>query len=218
MDQKFGILNVQVPIRMTVIKLASGLFIYNPVAATPEVVQWIKDLEVREGKAVKYIVVGSVAAEHKVYASVLAQKFSKADVWLTQGQYSFPANLPQSFLGFPSSRTKFLNPDGSGGDAAWKEELQYLTLGPFISRDGAFAESVFLHKPTQTLLCTDTVLEVTDEVPNIYDVDPHPLLFHARDTVSDVLVDSEEVRKRGYRRIVLFGLYFTPSAIVIKDV
>jgi len=202
---------------MTILKLKSGLFIYNPVAATPEVVDWIKDLCEKEQTTVKSIVVGSVAAEHKVYASVMAQKFPKADVWLTQGQYSFPANLPQSFLGFPPSRTKFLNPDGTGGDPAW-EELQYLTLGPFISRDGAFAETVFLHKPTQTLLCTDTVLEVTEEVPKIYDLDPHPLLFHARDTVSDVLEDTEEVRKRGYRRVVLFGLFFTPSAIVIKDV
>jgi len=217
-DQKFGILNVQVPIRMTVIKLKSGLFLYNPIAATPEVVTWLKNLCTSENTTIQSIVIGSVAAEHKVYASVLAQKFPKAKVWLTEGQYSFPANLPQSFLGFPSDRTSFLNPDGTGGEDSWSEELQYLTLGPFISRDGAFAESVFLHKPTQTLLCTDTVLEVTDEVPNIYDVDPHPLLFHARDTVTDVLQDTEEIRKLGYRRVVLFGLFFTPSAIVIKDV
>lgn len=32
-DQKFGILNVQVPLRMTVVKLSDGgLFVYNPVA------------------------------------------------------------------------------------------------------------------------------------------------------------------------------------------
>ena len=34
-DQKFGILDVQVPLRMTVIRLKNGgLFVYNPIAAT----------------------------------------------------------------------------------------------------------------------------------------------------------------------------------------
>ena len=58
--QKFGILNVQVPLRMTIIKLeGGGLFIYDPVAATPEVVSYIRDLEKVYGP-VKHIVLGSV--------------------------------------------------------------------------------------------------------------------------------------------------------------
>jgi hypothetical protein len=97
------------------------------------------------------------------------------------------------------------------------QEFEFQTLGPLISKDGAFGETVFLHKPTETLLVTDTVLEVTDEVPKIFDADPRPLLFHARDTVTDVVADTKEVRERGWRRIVLFGLFFTPGAIVIKD-
>ena len=32
-------------------------------------------------------------------------------------------------------------------------------------RDGAFGETVFCHKDTKTLIVTDTVLEVTEEVP-----------------------------------------------------
>lgn len=64
---------------------------------------------------------------------------------------------------------------------------------------------------------TDTVLEVTDEVPEIYDLDPKPLLYHARDTVTEIVEDTEEIRKRGWRRVVLFGLFFNPGAIDIKD-
>jgi Domain of unknown function (DUF4336) len=97
----------------------------------------------------------------------------------------------------------------------WKD-FDYLILGPLISRDGAFGETVFLHKDTKTLIVTDTVLEVTEDVPEICALQPEPLLYHARDTVTQVVENTEEVRKRGWRRIALFGLFFTPSAIDIK--
>ena len=132
-DQKFGILNVQVPLRMTVIKLSDGgLFVYNPVAATPECIGMLNQLVEKYGP-IKHIVVGSVALEHKVYAGVLAQKFPSAQVWLTPGQYSFPVNLPDPFLGYPSSRTKTI-PKPEDAPEDWKKDFDLLTLGPFISR------------------------------------------------------------------------------------
>lgn len=132
-DQKFGILDVQVPLRMTVVKLADGgLFLYNPVAATPECVDFLKGLITKHG-TLKHIVVGSVALEHKVYAGVLAQKFPKAQVWLTPGQYSFPTNLPNPFLGFPLERTRDI-PKPENAPEEWKKNFDFLTLGPLISR------------------------------------------------------------------------------------
>lgn len=215
-DQKFGILNVQVPVRMTVVKLSSGgLFVYDPIAATPEVVSFVRDLERQHGP-VKHIVLGSVAIEHKVYAGVFAQKFKDAQVWLQDGQYSFPSNLPPSFLGFPVGRTRPMPKTIADAPSDWGD-FEFETLGPVISRDGAFGETVFFHKDTKTLLCTDTVVEVTEEVPKIFDLDPKPLLYHARDTMTDVVENNEEVRKKGWRRVVLFGLYFMPGAIVVKD-
>lgn len=215
-DQRLGILNVQVPLRMTVVKLqGGGLFVYDPVAATPELVGYIHALEKEHGE-VKHIVLGSVAIEHKAYCGVFAQKFSNAQVWVTPGQYSFPSNLPISWLGFPAGRTKLIPRSKEDAPADWNE-FEFRTLGPLISKDGAFGETVFFHKPTETLLVTDTVLEVTDDVPKIFDEDPRPLLFHARDTVTDVVEDTIDARERGWRRIVLFGLFFTPGAINIKD-
>lgn len=217
LDQKFGILNVQVPIRMTVVKLKSGgLFVYNPVAATPECVSMLQDL-VKEHGPLKYIVVGSVALEHKAYAGVLAQKFPKADVWLAPGQYSFPVNLPNPFLGYPLARTKIIPERTEDAPDDWAETFDFKTLGPFKSRDGAFSETVFRHKASKTLIVTDTVLEVTEEVPEILELDPSPLLYHARDTVTQVVENTPETRKLGWRRVALFGLFFTPSAIDIKD-
>jgi Domain of unknown function (DUF4336) len=218
-DQKFGILNVQVPLRMTVVRLQNnaGLFVYNPIAATPQCVEFVRALEARYGP-VKHIVVGSVALEHKAYAGVFAQKFKSATVWLQPGQYSVPVDLPDSFLGFPRKRTKTIPRTIADAPPDWQAELDVATLGPIISRDGAFGETVILHKPTKTLLVTDTAVQCNSDVPKIYDIDPAPLLFHARDTVTDIVQDTPLTRQKGWRRIVLFGLYFMPSAIVIKDV
>jgi hypothetical protein len=133
LDQKFGILNVQVPLRMTVVKHSDGgLFLYNPVAATPECLDMLKGL-IKEHGPLRHIVVGSVALEHKVYAGVMAQKFTKAQVWLTPGQYSFPTNLPNPFLGFPLSRTNDI-PNPEDAPQEWKNDFDFLTLGPLISR------------------------------------------------------------------------------------
>lgn len=218
-DQKFGILNVQVPLRMTVIKLSQeaggGLFVYDPIAATPELLGYLKALE-REHGPIKHVVLGSVAIEHKVYAGVFAQKFPTAEVWVQEGQYAFPSNLPIPFLGFPAGRTKVIPATEAEAPSGWKD-FEFRTLGPLISKDGAFGETVFFHKPTNTLLVTDTVVEVTKDVPKIFEDDPKPLLYHARDTVTDIVEDTPEVRERGWRRVVLFGLFFTPGAITIKD-
>lgn len=216
LDQKFGILNVQVPVRMTIIKLSTGgLFVYDPIAATPECLSFVRALEKEHGP-VKHIVLGSVAIEHKTYAGVFAQKFKDAQVWIQPGQYAFPSNLPTSFLGFPEGRTKIIPANKADAPSDWLKDFDYETLGTIISRDGAFGETVFFHKDTKTLLCTDTVLEVTDDVPKVFDSDPAPLLYHARDTMTQMVTDTEEVRKKGWRRVVLFGLFFNPGAIKIK--
>ena len=205
---------------MTVIKLSTGgLFVYDPIAATPELLSYMNELVKLHGP-VKHIVLGSVAIEHKVYAGVFAQKFPRAQVWVQPGQYAFPQNLPIPFLGFPAGRTKVIpsnNDEAAAVPSDWND-FDFRTLGPLISKDGAFGETVFFHKPTKTLLVTDTVLEVTNEVPKIFDDDPCPLLFHARSTVTEVVEDTPEVRERGWRRVVLFGLFFTPGALKIKDV
>ena len=201
---------------MTVIKLSDGgLFVYDPIAATPELLSYMKDLEKKYGP-VKHIVLGSVAVEHKVYAGVFAQKFPKAKVWVQPGQYAFPQNLPVPLLGFPADRTNVIPPSKEEAPSDWKD-FEFRTLGPLISKDGAFGETVFFHKSTKTLLVTDTVVEVTDSVPKIFEEDPRPLLFHARSTVTEVVEDTPEVRERGWRRVVLFGLFFTPGALKIKD-
>lgn len=106
-DQKFGILNVQVPLPMTLVKLSTGgLLVYNPIAATPECLKLVREIVAQHGP-VRHVIVGSVALEHKAYAGVFSQKFPTAQVWLTPGQYSFPAKLPESFFGFPCGTNEY---------------------------------------------------------------------------------------------------------------
>ena len=220
-DQKFGILNVQVPSRMVVIKLSAasggGLWIYNPIAATRNLVECVRALEKVHGP-VRHIVLGTVAIEHKTYCGPFAQKFPQATVWLQPGQYAVPLDLSPELLGFPTGgRTKVL--PAKAADTPWAADLDQETLGPFISRDGAFGETAFFHAATKTVVLTDTVVQVTDELPEIYRLDKRPLLYHSRTTITDVIdPNDEESLRRGWRRIQLFGLFFMPAGIDVKSV
>ena len=222
-DQKFGILNVQVPSRMVVVKLSEasggGLFVYNPIAATRELVAMVRTLEAAHGP-VRHVVLGTVAIEHKTYCGVFAAKFPKATVWTQPGQYAVPVNLPLELVGFPLGRTRTL--PAAAADAPWAADLDMKTLGPFISRDGAFGETAFLHRKSKTLLVTDTVVQVSEAIPPVYlldDAAKRPLLYHARDTIAQSISPADMgALTRGWRRVQLFGLFFMPSAIAVHSV
>lgn len=211
-DQIQGILYVVVPIRMTVVKLdAGGLLIYAPVAPTIECIRLVKELVAKHGD-VKYIILPTISGlEHKVFVGPFARRFPNAQVFVAPNQWSFPLNLPLSWLGFPSKRTQVLPSDST--QAPFANEFDYAILGPIELGPGRFAEVALFHKRSRTLLVTDSVLCVPEEPPEIVQLDPYPLLFHAKDDAFDVAEDSEANRRQGWQRISLFALYFRPSAM-----
>jgi hypothetical protein len=213
-DQLQGILYVVVPIRMTVVRLnAGGLLVYAPIAPTPECIRLVQELVTAHGD-VKYIILPTVSGlEHKVFVGPFARRFSKAQVFVAPDQWSFPLNLPLSWLGFPAKRTVVLPPDSMATPFA--DEFDYATLGPIALGLGPFSEVAFFHKRSRTLLVTDMVISIPAEPPAIAQLDPYPLLYHARDHASEVVVDSPTNRRKGWQRIVLFALYFRPSALEI---
>ncbi|GAB4198133.1 MAG: DUF4336 domain-containing protein [Coleofasciculaceae cyanobacterium] len=213
-EQLQGILYVAVPIRMTVVKLErGGLFIYAPVAPTPECIRLLNELVAVYGD-VKYIILPTISGlEHKVFVGPFARRFPKAQVFIAPNQWSFPLNLPLSWLGFPEKRTQAL-PKYSI-TAPFAEEFDYAILGPINLGVGAFAEVAFFHKRSRTLLVTDSVVSVPEEPPAIVQLDPYPLLFHAKDNAFDVVEDSEANRRKGWQRISLFSFYFRPSALEV---
>lgn len=217
-DQIQGIVNVNTPVRSTVIKLKEGgLFVYNPVGPTDEYIAMMRDLEERYG-VVKYIVLGSLGLEHKAFAGPFSKYFKNAEIFLQPGQWSFPVNLPSRLFGFsPLADIKEI--PISSKDAPWSGDLDHITLQKLKFKSvGGFGETAFLHKQTGTLLVTDAVVKVEADAPAIIQEDPRALLFHARDTMTDVVVDNKETRRKGWRRMVLFGLVFYPSGIEVSGV
>ncbi len=211
-EQLQGIFYVVVPIRMTVVKLAAGgLLVYAPVAPTPECIRLVNELVAEHGD-VKYIILPTVSGiEHKVFVGPFARKFPKTHVYVSPHQWSFPFNLPLSWLGMPWGRTSILPQDPA--QLPFGEQFDYAILGSIELGLGKFAEVALFDKRSQTLLVTDTIISVPEKPPEILLIDPYPLLFHARDGADEPVVDTEVNRIRGWQRTALFLFYFRPQVL-----
>ncbi|MBD2353618.1 DUF4336 domain-containing protein [Tolypothrix sp. FACHB-123] len=211
-DQIQGIFYVVVPIRMTVVKLeAGGLLVYAPVAPTAECIRLVNELVAEHGE-VQYIILPTISGlEHKVFVGPFARCFPQAQVFVAPSQWSFPLNLPLSWLGLPAKTTQILPADSQ--KTPFADEFDYAILGPINLGPGKFAEVAFFHKRSHTLLLTDTILSVPEEPPAIVQLDPYPLLFHAKENAGDIVVDNQANRRKGWQRISLFALYFQPSVL-----
>jgi len=215
LDQLQGIINVNVPVRSTIVKLKDGLWINNPVGPTPECISIIRTLEQSHGK-VKYILLSTLGIEHKGTASVFSRFFSSASIWIQPGQYSFPINLPTNLF-FPFGKSISTIPYNSS-QAPWNDEIDHLVLKPLVPKGvGGFSETAFFHKETKTLLVTDIIIKITAEPPAIIQDDPRALLYHARKNMMEIITDTPGNRRIGWRRMVLFGLVFMPGGIKITD-
>ena len=216
LDQIQGIVNVNVPVRSVIVKLRKGgLLVYNPVAPTKECLDMVSNLEKEHGK-VKHIVLGTLGLEHKALAGPFTQYYYNAEIWLQPGQWSFPINLPNVFLGFPLNN-KVKEIPANSIDAPWFDDFDHAVLGPLRFKSvGGFGETALFHRDTNTLIVTDTVVKVADQPAKILEEDPRALLYHSRDSVTDSIEDTDDARKRGWRRMILFGLVFFPSGISVS--
>ena len=215
-DQLQGIFYVVVPIRMTVIKLEEGgLLVYAPVAPTPQCIRLVKELVEQHGD-VKYIILPTISGlEHKNCVGPFARKFPNSQVYVAPYQWSFPVNLPLSWLGFPPKRTHILPQDSSL--TPFSNEFDYEILGDIDLRLGQFEEVAFFHKRSQTLLVTDSIVSIPATPPKIVEQDLYPLLFHARESGKEEIVDTPENRIKGWKRICLFSMYFRASVLDVPD-
>ncbi|AIE72825.1 hypothetical protein D082_02960 [Synechocystis sp. PCC 6714] len=216
LEQVQGIFYVVVPIRMTVVRLnTGGLLIYSPIAPTEECVKLLGQLTAKYGP-VKYIILPTISGlEHKANVAPLARRFPEATVYVAPGQWSFPLNLPLSWLGFPGDRTKVLPADSA--ETPFAGEFDYAYLGPLDLRLGKFGEVAFFHWPSHSLLVTDTLLVLSENPPSVLELDPTPLLFHARDNATDKVENTLVNRAKGWQRICLFSLYFQASTLEVPQ-
>ena len=208
-EQLQGVYYVAVPIRLTVVKVPGGLMLVNPLPPTQELRNGLAALEAEHGPVNAIVLPTASGLEHKLPLGPLARAFPDAELWVCPGQWSFPVQLPLSWLGVPAKRTKILLSDG----VPHPEVCQWISLGPLDLGVGRFQEISCLHQPSGALVITDALVGIHSKPPAIFDRDPTPLLFHARDRGDQPLSDSPETRRRGWARLVLFASYLRPHCL-----
>jgi hypothetical protein len=212
-EQLHGIWYVAVPIRMTVIKVTGGLLLYAPITPTPEVCTKLKELECLHGPVCSIILPTTSGLEHKLSVPAMARAFPMATVWISDYQWSFPLRLPSPWLGFPANRTKILFRDG----LPHTNDLEWIALGPLHLGLGTFLEVACFDRNTGTLLVTDALVSISETPPLIFDLDPLPLLFHARERGFEPILDTPEMRQKGWLRVILFANYLRPQYLQIRQ-
>ncbi|MFO7630020.1 MAG: DUF4336 domain-containing protein [Prochlorococcaceae cyanobacterium] len=211
-EQLQGVFYVAVPIRMTVLRLRQGLLLYAPVAPTAELLAALRQLEQSFGPVQTIVLPTASGLEHKVPVPAMARAFPGATLWLTPRQWSFPLRLPPSWLGFPARRTRLLFEDG----LPHADELAWQRLGPLDLGVGCFEEVACLHRASGALLVTDALVALEADPPALFELDPTPLLFHARERGDEPLLDTPEARRRGWQRILLFASFLRPSSLEVS--
>ena len=210
-EQLQGVYYVAVPIRMTVLRLQNGLLLYAPVAPTAEVRDQLALLEQQHGPVQTIVLPSSSGLEHKLPVPAMARAFPQAQVWVTPGQWSFPVPLPLGWLGFPQGRTRVLFEQG----LPHSQELDWCPLGPLNLGVGTFMEAACLHRSSGSLLVTDALISIGREPPAVFELDPTPLLFHAREQGDQPLDDGPQQRQKGWQRLALFASYLRPASLQV---
>jgi len=163
-EQCIALAFVSTNIRMTAVRLRDGgLWVSAPIAPTRQCLRLLDEL----GK-VAYLVIPSTALEHKASLAEFSRTYPKAEVWVTPGQAP-PITVP--------SNSRIL---GQGPAPMWADELdcKIFYVSPPIT--DTFAEAVFFHKETRSLLVTDCALKLPSAAPKIlesygYDGTPGPI-------------------------------------------
>lgn len=162
-EQCIALASVSTNIRMTVVKLQDGsLWVSAPISPTRQCLRLLDEL----GK-VSHLVVPSTALEHKASLSEFMRIYPTATVWATPGQ-SLPITVPDT--------ARILGRD----TAPWENELPCKVFFVEPPVTDTFAEAVFFHSETRTLLVTDCALKLPSKPPKIlesygYDGTPGPI-------------------------------------------
>lgn len=171
LEQLLTFANVSATVRTIVVKLKDGtLWVNGPQWPTGEFCALLDELG-----PVGHVVLPCVALEHKAPMKAFCRKYPKASVWVAPGQYG-----PFGECGFDAATAKMgYRVDGifpAGGPAEggptppWIDEFDYRTLYVDLPENaGPVAETAFLHKPTSTLVTTDSVVFVPNQAPPIFE-------------------------------------------------
>ena len=213
-EQLQGIYYVAVPVRLLVVRVKNELMIINPLPPTTELLREIELLQKKFGPVKTIVLPTASGLEHKIGLPALARAFPESKIWVCPGQWSFPFQLPFDWLGIPSKRTNILLADGF----PHSDYCEWLSLGPIDIGLARFQEISCFHKPSKSLLVTDALVGIEETPPDLFDLDPTPLLFHSRENGSEALIDTPIARKKGWLRLVLFASFLRPEKLKIPKV
>jgi len=235
LEQEQGIglgLGVSNIIRSTVVRLSSGgLWVHNPVAPTAECVRLLRSL----GGEVEHIVLGTTLYEHKVYLGPFTRRFPQAAVYVAPRQFSWPLDLPLPLLGVRGAVTL-----EQGGQYPWSRDLAHDVFSPrsVVVEAYKYSEVAFFHRSSQSLLVTDAMIFVDEEVPEVLEdsliqnaADNDNFLirtlawlnyqgdFRERKRELEAMPEPSPAKKslRGWQRIVLFSLFISPDGQNVLD-
>ena len=235
LEQEQGIglgLGVSNIIRSTVVRLRSGgLWVHNPVAPTAECVRLLGSL----GGAVEHIALGTTLYEHKVYLGPFTRRFPQAAVYVAPRQFSWPLDLPLPLLGVRGAVTL-----EQGGRYPWSRDLAHDVFTPrsVVVEAYKYSEVAFFHRSSRSLLVTDAVIFVDEEVPEVLEdslienaADNENFLirtlawlnyqgnFRERKRELEAMPEPSPAKKslRGWQRIVLFSLFISPDGKNVLD-
>ncbi|WP_320664227.1 DUF4336 domain-containing protein [Prochlorococcus sp. MIT 1223] len=212
-EQLQGIYYVAVPIRLSVIKVSGGLMLFNPLPPTIELLNQLSELERKHGPVIDIVLPTASGLEHKISLPSLSRAFPKANLWICPGQWSFPIDLPLTWIGIPQNKTRVLFEDG----LPHSDKCEWFSLGPLDIGLGRFQEVSCYHRSSNSLLVTDALVGISASPPKLFELDPTPLLFHSRESGEEPLVDSYEARIKGWRRLVLFSSFLKPAKLSIPS-
>lgn len=172
--------NVTATIRCTVIQLEStgGLWVHSPQWPTGEFCALLDDL----GAPVEHVILPCNAFEHKAPMKAFTEKYPNAKVWISPGQFGPLGTCGKSL----SDCQMGYKVDGILGLEnplpPWSNEFDMATLYLEIPKNaGPVSEVSFFHRPTKTLVATDSVIYVPKRKspPDIFST------YFDRDTIEE---------------------------------
>ena len=138
LEQSRPVGGVRQRFRMTIVRLAGGLWLYSPV-------------EIDDGLAAQIARLGEVAyivapsRYHHLFAGGAKQRYPKATLWGAPG--------------LPEKRRDLAFDGVVSADVPWRDELDGLVLTSVPK----FNEAVFFHSASRTLICADLIFNICSE-------------------------------------------------------
>eukprot|EP00929_Paragymnodinium_shiwhaense_P112616 TRINITY_DN8087_c0_g1_i1.p1 TRINITY_DN8087_c0_g1~~TRINITY_DN8087_c0_g1_i1.p1 ORF type:complete len:555 (+),score=111.26 TRINITY_DN8087_c0_g1_i1:150-1814(+) len=220
--QAFGIpglgVGANIPVRCTVMSLeGGGYLVYNPCQPTAEAIKYLTDAGLTD---IRYIVCGTIAPEHKYYAPQWASRFPEAEIWVSPRTFSWPIDFgPYQPLGGFRKGSQTVNFIPKDPDATpWaKLGVDHLQLTVDYAPRTVFEETVVYHKPSKSFICTDMLIGLTQEPPEILMRSPYReglLWFSRNDALQSVDVNSATTIREGYQKQTLLLNNINPRSLL----